>query len=53
MAVYSCSNCGERRDALAAAEKINWVFKGADCLAPEERLCLVALSDGGKDAVTV
>lgn len=40
-------------DALAKAEGANWVYKGADCLAPEERLCLVALSDGGKDAVQV
>ncbi len=40
-------------DALAKAEGANWVYKGADCLAPEERLCLVALSDGGKDAVAV
>ena len=40
-------------DALAKAEGANWVYKGADCLAPEERLCLVALSDGGKDAVEV
>ncbi|HEV2531908.1 prolyl oligopeptidase family serine peptidase [Phenylobacterium sp.] len=40
-------------DALAAAEKANWVFKGADCLAPDDRACLVSLSDGGKDAVTV
>jgi prolyl oligopeptidase len=27
--------------------------KGADCLAPDETRCLVSLSDGGKDAVTV
>jgi prolyl oligopeptidase len=40
-------------DALSAAEKIKWVFKGADCLSPDDRLCLVSLSDGGKDAVTV
>ncbi len=40
-------------DALAAAEGRNWVFKGASCLDPDERLCLVSLSDGGKDAVTV
>ena len=38
-------------DALARAEKANWVWKGADCLEPEDRLCLVELSDGGKDAV--
>ncbi len=38
-------------DALAKAEGKNWVYKGASCLAPEDRYCLVALSDGGKDAV--
>lgn len=38
-------------DALAAAEGKNWVYKGSTCLEPEARLCLVALSDGGKDAV--
>lgn len=38
-------------DALAAAEGKNWVFKGAECLEPEWRLCMIELSDGGKDAV--
>jgi prolyl oligopeptidase len=40
-------------DALARAEGKDWVFKGADCLAPSETRCLVSLSAGGKDAVTV
>lgn len=40
-------------DALAKAEGRDWVFKGANCLAPDETRCLVNLSDGGKDAVTV
>jgi prolyl oligopeptidase len=40
-------------DALAKAENANWVWKGASCLPPSDRLCLVELSDGGKDAVTV
>lgn len=40
-------------DALARDEGKNWVFRGGDCLAPEERYCLVSLSDGGKDAVEV
>jgi prolyl oligopeptidase len=40
-------------DALAKAENANWVYKGADCLAPEETRCLVSLSDGGKDAVEI
>src|SRR5579883_373232 len=37
-------------DALAAAEGRNWVFQGAVPLPPQDRRCLVALSDGGKDA---
>jgi prolyl oligopeptidase len=40
-------------DALAKAEGKDWYWKGANCLEPEERLCLVRLSDGGKDAVTI
>ncbi|MGB5133226.1 MAG: prolyl oligopeptidase family serine peptidase [Steroidobacteraceae bacterium] len=40
-------------DELAKAENANWVWSGVDCLPPEDRLCLVSLSDAGKDAVTV
>lgn len=40
-------------DALSKAENANWVFKGASCLPPDETRCLVTLSNGGKDAVTV
>ena len=40
-------------DALSTAEGKNWVYKGSSCLPPEERLCLISLSDGGKDAVVV
>jgi prolyl oligopeptidase len=40
-------------DALARTEGVNWVWKYATCLQPELRFCLVALSDGGKDAVTL
>ncbi len=40
-------------DTLAKTEGKNWVWKGADCLAPDDRYCLVSLSDGGKDAVEV
>ena len=40
-------------DALSAAEGKNWVYKGSSCLPPQERLCLISLSDGGKDAVVV
>ncbi len=38
-------------DALTRAESANWVFKGSNCLPPAETLCLVSLSNGGKDAV--
>ncbi len=40
-------------DALATAEKANWVWKGANCSRPAERRCLIELSDAGEDAVTV
>jgi prolyl oligopeptidase len=40
-------------DALAASEKANWVYKGLSCARPAERKCLISLSDGGEDAVTV
>ena len=40
-------------DALSAAEGKNWVYKGSSCRPPDERLCLISLSDGGKDAVVV
>jgi prolyl oligopeptidase len=40
-------------DALSKAEGKNWFWKGAECLPPEDRLCLVRLSDGGGDAVEV
>ena len=40
-------------DALSKAENANWVFKGSNCLVPEERFCLVSLSEGGKDAVEI
>jgi prolyl oligopeptidase len=39
-------------DALSAAEGKKWVFKGMECLAPDERLCLISLSEGGEDAVS-
>jgi prolyl oligopeptidase len=40
-------------DALSKAEGHSWFFKGASCLRPDERFCLVRLSDGGGDAVAV
>jgi prolyl oligopeptidase len=39
-------------DALSAQEKANWFWSGADCQQPAERRCMLALSDGGEDAVT-
>ncbi len=38
-------------DALGKAEGKTWVWKGHTCLQPEERYCLVHLSEGGEDAV--
>jgi prolyl oligopeptidase len=40
-------------DVLSKAENANWVWKGASCLQPEDHLCLINLSNGGKDAVEV
>lgn len=37
-------------DALGAAEKESWVFKGAQCLGPDYRRCMLKLSRGGADA---
>lgn len=37
-------------DALGKSEGVNWVWGGANCLRPEFRRCLVALSRGGADA---
>ncbi len=40
-------------DALATAEKANWFLKDATCAEPDEHHCMLSLSDGGEDAVTV
>ena len=40
-------------DALALAENENWVWSGANCLAPDYSRCLVSLSRGGADATVV
>jgi len=40
-------------DALAQAENANWVYQGMSCLPPDDRRCLVFLSDGGRDANVV
>ena len=37
-------------DALAEREGENWVAGAIVCLEPEHRLCMVEVSDGGKDA---
>ena len=38
---------------LSDAENVKWVWKGASCLFPDYRRCLVQLSRGGADAVEV
>ncbi|HEY1867075.1 MAG TPA: prolyl oligopeptidase family serine peptidase, partial [Candidatus Cybelea sp.] len=40
-------------DKLAADEHRNWVWEGADCAEPAERVCLLRLSEGGEDAATL
>ena len=40
-------------DALSATEKANWFWGGAQCAQPAERRCMIDLSDGGEDAMTV
>ncbi len=40
-------------DALAAAEGREWVYSGMSCLPPAGTRCMVALSDGGKDATVM
>src|SRR5215469_1304557 len=40
-------------DALARQDNEKWVEKGIDCLYPGDDLCLVQLSSGGEDAVTM
>ena len=37
-------------DALNATEGKKWVWHGAECLKPDYRRCLIALSPGGSDA---
>ena len=36
-------------DKLSETENKKWVFKGAEWLRPDNKICLVYLSDGGKD----
>jgi prolyl oligopeptidase len=40
-------------DALSKAEGRNWFLKGVEGLPPEDRYCLVQLSDGGGDAIEI
>jgi prolyl oligopeptidase len=40
-------------DAISSSENANWVWKGADCAWPAETHCLIVLSNGGEDAVTI
>jgi prolyl oligopeptidase len=40
-------------DALSKSENANWFWKGAICREPDEQRCIIRLSDGGEDAVTL
>jgi prolyl oligopeptidase len=40
-------------DALSAKDEVNWVWKAPVCEPNAERLCLVALSNSGEDAVSL
>jgi prolyl oligopeptidase len=40
-------------DGLAAREGRNWVYQGRAGLEPDDRLALIRLSDGGKDAAVL
>jgi prolyl oligopeptidase len=40
-------------DKLAKDEGQNWVYQGMTCLEPQNELCLLSLSDGGKDAAVI
>jgi prolyl oligopeptidase len=40
-------------DALSTSEHANWFWKGAICHEPAEQRCMVSLSDGGEDSVTM
>jgi prolyl oligopeptidase len=40
-------------DALSASEHANWFWSGTQCAEPAEQHCMLSLSDGGEDAVTV
>jgi prolyl oligopeptidase len=40
-------------DEISKSGKANWFWKGAICREPDEQRCIINLSDGGEDAVTL
>jgi prolyl oligopeptidase len=40
-------------DRLAKTENKNWVWSGSGCNSPNRNRCLIQLSEGGEDAVTL
>ena len=40
-------------DQLSSQEHRNWFLKGADCNLPAKQRCMLQLSDGGEDAVSL
>ena len=40
-------------DALGRRDNEKWVQKGRTCLYPDDEICMVALSAGGEDAITL
>jgi prolyl oligopeptidase len=40
-------------DAISKREHAHWVWKGIDCREPQEQDCMISLSNGGEDAVTM
>jgi len=40
-------------DRISRDEHANWVWEGAECEHRQERRCMISLSDGGEDAVTL
>ena len=49
-AAAAVGNGDRPRRAQRGREGKNWVWHGADCLKPEYKRCLIALSRGGSDA---
>lgn len=40
-------------DELSKKDQKDWVYKGFECLQPQNNPCLISVSDGGKDASVV